>query len=79
MVEGRVLFLKRYFIKDEDLLEKYWTIMNEYFEKGYVERVFEEEVNIRDKLVWYFFRNLVIYYLKFDKVRVVYDRVVKFG
>lgn len=66
-------------MKDKDLLEKYWMIMNGYIEKGYVEMVFEEELNIMNRFVWFLFYYLVIYFLKFDKVRVVYDCVVKFG
>lgn len=79
MAEGRALFLKRHLIKDEDLLEKYWMTMNEHFEKGHAERFLEEEVNTRDKPVWYLLRNPVTHHLKPDKVRVVYDRAAKFG
>lgn len=53
--------------------------MVDYIESGYVEKVFDEELEIKDRLVWYLFYYFVIYFLKFGKVRVVYDCVVKYG
>lgn len=61
------------------MCEKYKVIMIDYIEKGYVERILEEELELNDRLVWYFLYYFVIYFLKFDKVRVVYDCVVKYG
>ena len=53
--------------------------MNKHFEKGHAERVPEEEVNTRDKPVWYLPCHPVTHHWKPDKVRVVYDCRVKFG
>ena len=51
MAERRALLLKRRLMKDEDLLEKYRTTMNDYIEKGHTEMVPEEELNLRNRPV----------------------------
>ena len=78
MAERRGLLLKRRLIKDEDLFEKYRTTNNDYIEKGHAEKVPEEELNTRDKPVWYLPHHPVTYSLKPDKVRVVYNCAAKF-
>ncbi|PFX33128.1 hypothetical protein AWC38_SpisGene1978 [Stylophora pistillata] len=78
MAERRALLLKRHLIKDEDLLEKYWTTMN-YIAKGHAEVVPEEELNTRNTPVWFLPHDPVTHPLKPDKVRVVYDCAAKFG
>lgn len=79
MAERRALLLKRRLMKDEDLLEKYRTTMNDYIEKGHAEMVPEEELNLRNRPVWFLPHHPVTHPLKPDKVRVVYDCVAKFG
>ena len=79
MAERRALLLKRRLMKDEDLLEKYRTTMNDYIEKGHTEMVPEEELNLRNRPVWFLPHHPVTHPLKPDKVRVVYDCAAKFG
>ncbi|PFX13941.1 hypothetical protein AWC38_SpisGene21942 [Stylophora pistillata] len=45
MAERRALLLKRRLMKDEDLLEKYRTTLNDYIEKGHEEMVPQEELD----------------------------------
>ena len=66
-------------MKNEDLLEKYRTTMNDYIQNGHAEMVPEEELNTRDRPVWFLPHHPVIHPLKPDKVRVVYDCAAKFG
>ena len=75
MAERRALLLKKRLMKDEDLLEKYRTTMNDYIEKGNAEMVPEEELNTGNRPVWF----LPHHPLKPDKFRVVYDCAAKFG
>ena len=79
MAERRALLLRRRLMKDEDLLEKYRTTMNDYIEKGHAEMVPEEELNLRNRPVWFLPHHPVTHPLKPDKVRVVYDCAAKFG
>lgn len=53
--------------------------MNDYIERGHAEMVPEEELNTRDKPLWYLPHHPVTHPLKPDKVRVVYDCAGKFG
>ena len=66
-------------MKDQDLLEKYRTTMNDYIDKGHAEMVSEEELNTRNRPVRFLPHHPVTHPLKPDKVRVVYDCVAKFG
>ena len=66
-------------MKDEDLLEKYRTTMNDYIEKGHAEMITEEELNTRNRPVWFLPDHPVTHPLKPDKVRVVYDCAAKLG
>ena len=66
-------------MKDEDLLEKYRTTMNDYIENRHKEMVPEEELNTRDRQAWFLPHHPVTHPLKPDKVRVVYDCAAKFG
>ncbi|XP_015748010.1 PREDICTED: uncharacterized protein LOC107327777 [Acropora digitifera] len=79
MAERRALLLKRRLMKNEDLLEKYRTTMNDYIEKGHAEMVPEEELNLRNRPVWFLPHHPVTHPMKPDKVRVVYDCAAKFG
>ncbi|XP_022780505.1 uncharacterized protein LOC111321804 [Stylophora pistillata] len=79
MAERRALLLKRRLMKDEDLLEKYRTTMNDYIKKGHAEMVPEEELNTRNRPVWFLPHHPVTHPLKPDKVRMVYDCAAKFG
>ena len=69
--ELSALFLKRYLMKDEELLRKYRTTMNDFIERRHAERVSEEELNATDRPVWYLPHHPVTHPLKPGKVRVV--------
>ena len=49
--ERSALFLKRCLMKDEELLRKYRTTMNDFIERRHAERVSEEELNATDRPV----------------------------
>ena len=51
--ERRGLLLKKRLLKDEVLLEKYKTTMADYIESGHAEKVPDEELEIKDRPVWY--------------------------
>ena len=79
MAERRALLRKRRLMMDEDLLEKYRTTMNDYIQNGHAEMVPEEELNTRDRPVWFLHHHPVTHPLNPDKVRVVSDCAAKFG
>ena len=66
-------------MKDKDLLEKYRTTMNDNIEKGHAEMVPKEQLNTRNRPVWFLPHHPVTHPLKRDKVRVVYDCATKLG
>ena len=53
--------------------------MNDYIEKGHAEMVPKEELNLRNRPVWFLPHHPVTHPLKPNKVRVVYDCAAKFG
>ncbi|XP_068756283.1 uncharacterized protein [Montipora capricornis] len=77
--ERRGLLLKIRLLKDEALLEKYKTTMADYIESGHAEKVPDEELEIKDRPVWYLPHHLLTHPLKLGKVRVVYDCAAKYG
>lgn len=52
--------------------------MNNYIEKGHAENVPKEELEPKDRPVWYLPHHPVMHPLKPDKVRVVYDCAAKY-
>ena len=79
VAERRGLLLKKRLLKDEALFEKYKTTMTDYIEKGHAEKIPKEELEVKDRPVWYLPHHPVTHPLKPDKVRVVYDCAAKFG
>ena len=79
MAERRGLFLKKRLLRDGNLLRKYQTSLNEYLEKGYAERVPQEQLEVNDRPIWYLPHHPVTHHLKPDKVRVVYDCAATYG
>ena len=79
VAERRGLLLKKRLLKDEALLEKYKTTMADYIENGHAERVPDEELEVKDRPVWYLPHHPVTHPLKPGKVRVVYDCAAKYG
>ena len=53
--------------------------MTDYIKKGHAEKIPKEELEVRDRPVWYLPHHPVTHPLKPDKVRVVYDCAAKFG
>ena len=79
VAERRGLLLKKRLLKDKALLQKYKTTMADYIENGHAERVPDEELEVKDRPVWYLPHHPVTHPLKPGKVRVVYDCAAKYG
>ena len=79
VAERRGFLLKKRLLKDEALFEKYKTTMTDYIENGHAEKVPKDELEVKDRPVWYLPHHPVTHPLKPDKVRVVYDCAAKFG
>ncbi|XP_067055972.1 uncharacterized protein [Acropora muricata] len=73
MAELRLQLLKKRLRKDEDLLAKYRTTMQEYIVKGHAQKVPKEELHFKEQPVWYLPHHPVTHPLKPGKVRVVFD------
>ena len=78
MAEQRLQLLKKRLLKDEDLLAKYRTTMQEYIDKGHAQRVPTEELDLKEQPVWYLPHHPVTHPLKPGKVRVVFDCAAKY-
>ena len=78
MAEQRLQLLKKRLLKDEDLLTKYRTTMQEYIAKGHAQRVPREELDAKERPVWYLPHHPVTHQLKPGKVRVVFDCGAKY-
>ena len=78
MAEQRLQFLKKRLLKDEDLLLKYRTTMQEYIVKGHAQKVPIEELNLKKKPVWYLPHHPVTHAQKPGKVRVVFYCAAKY-
>lgn len=57
------------------MLAKYRGCIEDLFKKGYVKKVFVNEIEGK---IWYFFYYAVFYFAKLGKVRVVFDCFVKY-
>ena len=79
VAERRGFTVKKRLLKDEALFEKYKTTMTDYIENSHAEKVPKEELEVKDRTVWYLPHHPVTHPLKPDKVRVVYDCAAKFG
>ena len=53
VAEQRLQLLKKRLLKDEDLLLKYRTTVHEYIMKGHAQKVSTEELNLKERPVWY--------------------------
>ena len=78
VAEQRLQLLKKRLLKDEDLLLKYSTTMHEYIMKGHAQKVPTEELNLKERPVWYLPHHPVTHPLKPGKVRVVFDCGAKY-
>lgn len=75
VVEYCLRLLKKCFLKDQELLVKYRECIEDLFKKGYVKKVFVNEIEGK---IWYFFYYVVFYFVKLGKVCVVFDCFVKY-
>ena len=78
MAEQRLQLLKKRLLKDGELLTKYRSTMQEYIVSGHAQRVRREELDVRDRPVWYLPHHPVTHPLKPGKVRVVFDCGAKY-
>ena len=78
MAEQRLQLLKKRLLKDGELLMKYRRTMQEYIVKGHAQRVQREDLDVRDRPVWYLPHHPVTNLLKPGKVRVVFDCGAKY-
>ena len=76
--EQRLQLLKKRLLKDEDLLVKYRTTIQEYIVKGHAQKVPKEELNLEERPVWYLPHHPVTHPLKPEKVRVVFDCAARY-
>lgn len=78
LAESRLDQLKRRLLKNEDLLVKYNTTMNEYLSKGHAAKLTSGELLPNEgKFVWYLPHHPVFHPRKPGKVRVVFDCAAK--
>ena len=73
------LLLKKRLLRDYELLKKYRTTLNEYLEKGYAEKIPQEQLDMENRPIWYLPHHLVTHPLKPEKVGVVYDCATSYG
>ena len=66
-------------LRDDELLKKYRTTLNEYLEKGYAEKIPKEQLDMENRPIWYLPHHPVTHPLKPEKVRVVYDCAASYG
>ena len=69
----RARTLRKRLLRDQCLLEKYATTMNDYLEKGYAEKIPEEQLQPADTSIWYLPHHPVTHPAKPEKVQIVFD------
>ncbi|VDP55986.1 unnamed protein product [Schistosoma margrebowiei] len=72
LAERRLECLRKRFMKDNSLLEKYQVVMNKHLSKGYITEASKEEVD-HDAVCWYIPHHPVINPKKPGKLRIVFD------
>ena len=78
MAEQRLQLIKKRLLKNEDLLAKYRTTMQDYIVKGHAQKVQKEELNLKEQPVWYLSHHPVTHPLKPGKVRAVFDCAARY-
>jgi len=78
VAEHRFQSLSRRLSSNDKLCEKYKAGISELIEKGYAEKVKDEDINIPGEGVWYIPHHAVVNENKPDKVRIVFDCAAKF-
>lgn len=78
MAERRLDMLKKRFLQDAELFEKYKATVGDYICKGHAARVPENELDAKGKPLWYLPHHPVFNPNKPGKTRVVFDCAAKF-
>ena len=78
MAEQRLESLRRRLIRDTNLHMSYTGFMEELIDKGYAEKVVEDEIDKAGAAVWYLPHHSVVQPKKPDKVRIVFDCKAKY-
>ena len=78
LAERRLQLLKKRFLLDFELFEKYKVTIQDYMIKGHAKRVPEDELIVDDKPLWYLPHHPVFNPNKPGKTRVVFDCAAKF-
>ena len=79
LAERRLKLLKKRLEKDDELLKKYSTFMNDLLEKGYARKVPDQQCKEQNDATWYLPHHPVFRPQKPDKVRVVFDCAAEYG
>jgi hypothetical protein len=53
VAERRGLLLKKCLLRDDELMKKYRTTLNEYLEKGYAEKIPQDQLDMENRPIWY--------------------------
>ena len=77
LAERRLQLLKKRFLRDSKLFEKYKATIQDYMIKGHAKRVPEDEPVVDDKPLWYLPHHPVFNPNKPRKTRVVFDCAAK--
>ena len=79
VAEKRLQSLARRFRKDPELHAKYKGGIQELLDKGYAEKVLDEEIGVTPGQTWYLPHHNVVNENKPEKLRIVFDCAVTFG
>ena len=78
LADQRFQLLKKKFLRDHKLFERYKGTIHDYITKGYAERVPEEELDVDGKPLWYLPHHAVFNPNKPAKLRVVFDCAARY-
>ena len=78
MAKIRLRYLKRHLQREEDLHEKYRSVIDGYIAKGHTRKLTKEEADQRSCKTWYLPHHPVSSPGKPDKIRVVFDAAARF-
>ena len=78
LADQRLQLLKKKFLRDHKLFERYKGTIHDYITKGYAERVPEEELDVDGKPLWYLPHHAVFNPNKPANLRVVFDCAARY-
>ena len=76
--EHRLKLLRRRFVKDPDLFQKYSSFIDNLLDKDYARQVPDHQSNKSEKATWFLPHHPVFHPKKPEKVRVVFDCAAKY-